>query len=265
MCGVSVNKGISFYFGYNINYKERARMIKEAGFDCVIANADKNFNHQNGPIKKQIKEFKKQGLKLSSLHMRYSDTDLKHFFYDDKIGDKLEKTIKKDLKLAKKYGFTCVVVHLKEEVTEVGLNRLKRILTLCEKLDVPIAIENIDYLAVFKEVFEKIDNKYLRFCYDSGHNHCFDSYYDYFENYGDKLICLHLHDNDGSDDQHTLNKLGDIDWKEIAKKLAKCNEVNLDYELLMCVKGGYKAKEALDECYKQACELENLILKYKDL
>lgn len=260
-----MNKGISFYFGYNIDYKERAKMIKEAGFDCVITNADRRFNYQNGPIRKQIKVFEKAGLKLSSLHMRYSDKDLKYFFYNHKIGDKLEKNIIKDLKLAKKYGFTCVVLHLKEEVTQVGLNRLERILKVCEKVDVPIAIENIDYQDVFKEIFKKIDNKYLRFCYDSGHNNFFDSYYDYFENYGDKLICLHLNDNDGTDDQHTLNKLGDIDWKELAKKLAKYNEVNLDYELLMRVKGGYGPKEALDECYKQACELEKLILKYKDL
>ena len=46
-----MNKGISFYFGYKINYKERARMIKEAGFDCVITNADSDFNRQNGSIK----------------------------------------------------------------------------------------------------------------------------------------------------------------------------------------------------------------------
>jgi len=260
-----MNKGISFYFGYDINYKERAKMIKEAGFDCVIANADKRFNNQNGPFRKQIKMFKKVGLKLSSLHMRYSDPELKYFFENHKIGDKLEKNIIKDLKVAKKYGFTCVVVHLKEELTQVGIDRLKRILKVCEKLDVPLAIENIDYQALFVELFETIDNKYLRFCYDSGHNNFFDSYFDYLEKYKEKLICLHLHDNDGTDDQHTLNRFGSIDWDEIAKKLAKCNDVNLDYELLMCVKGGKNSKEALDECYKQACELENLILKYRGL
>lgn len=260
-----MNKGISFYFGYKIEYKKRAQMIKDAGFDCVITNADRDLNKQNGTIRQQVKVFKKLGLKLSSLHMRYRSNELKHFFFDDKIGKKVEKNIIKDLKIAKKYGFSCVVLHLKEEFTYEGHERLKRILKVCEKLDVPIAVENIDYQELFVKIFDCIDNKYLKFCYDSGHNNFFDSYFDYLKKYHDKLICLHLHDNDGTDDQHTLNKFGDIDWEKIAKGLAKCNEVNLDYELLMNVKGKTSAEEALKECYKQACELEKLILKYKGL
>lgn len=259
-----MNKGISFYFGYDIPYKKRAQMIKEVGFDCVITNADKRFNRQNGSIKKQVKIFKRMGLKLSSLHMRYKEIELQNFFLDNKIGNKLEKDLIKDLKIAKKYGFTCVVVHLEGEFSEIGLERLKRILKVCERLDVPLAIENVDYQSLFVEVFSKIQNKYLRFCYDSGHNNCFDCYYDYFEKYGDKLECLHLHDNDGLDDQHTLNEFGSIDWNKVAKGLSRCKEVNIDYELLMNVKKKYNEEEVLKECYRQACELERKILEYKE-
>jgi len=259
-----MNKGISFYFGYKIKNKQRAKMIKDAGFDCVITTADKRFDKQNGTIRKQVKLFKKVGLKLSSLHMRYNDPELKNFFENNKIGDQIEKDVIKDLKVAKKYGFTCVVVHMKEEFSDIGVERLKRILKVCEELDIPLAIENIDYQYLFVKIFETIDHKYLKFCYDSGHNNCFDKYFDYLEKYKDKLICLHLHDNDGSDDLHTLNKYGNIDWEDVAKKLAKCNEVNLDYELLMNVKGAFDAERALKECYKQACELENMILKFKE-
>lgn len=260
-----MDKGISFYFGYKIDYKKRARMIKDAGFDCVITNADKSLNKQNGSIKKQVKLFKKVGLKLSSLHMSYKDKELKEFFLDSKIGNKLEKKLIKDLKIAKKYRFKCVVVHLKEKFSEIGIKRLERILKVCEQIEVPLAIENIDYQDLFKKVFEKIDNKYLMFCYDSGHNNCFDSYYNYLEKYGNKLICLHLHDNDGLDDLHTLNKFGTIDWENVAQKLANCNQVSLDYELLMHTKkSNVSAEETLKECYKQACELENMILKFKE-
>ena len=123
-----MNKGISFYFGYKIKIKQRAKMIKDAGFDCVITTSDERFKKQNGSIKKQVKLFKKEGLKLSSLHMRYKEPELKNFFENNKIGDKIERDIIKDLKIAKKYGFSCVVVHLKEEFSDIGLARLKRIL-----------------------------------------------------------------------------------------------------------------------------------------
>jgi len=259
-----MNKGISFYFGYKINYKERARMIKEAGFDCVITNADKHLNKQNGTIRQQVKIFKQVGLKLSSLHNRYNDKDLKHFFQNDKVGDKVEKNVIKDLRVAKKYGFSCVVVHLKGEFNEIGVERLKRILNVCEKLGVFLAVENVDYKEVFVKVFECINNKYLKFCYDSGHNNFFDKHYDYLAKYGDKLVWLHLHDNDGTDDLHTLNRYGNIEWDKIAKGLSKCGEVNLDYELLMHVKGSFDAMGALKECYKQACELEDKINEYRN-
>lgn len=258
-----MNKGISFYYGFKSNYKERAKNIKNAGFDCVITNADKDFKSQNGSIKNQIRMFKKYGIKLSSLHMSYKTVELPNFFKDNKIGDKLEKNLIRDVKIAHKYGFICVVVHLCGDPNMIGVERLNRVLKVCEKLNVPLAIENIDEREPFMYVFEHINNKHLRFCYDSGHNHCFDSYFDYLGKYGDKLICIHLHDNMGDEDSHTFNKYGNIDWEELAKKLAKCNEVNIDYELLLNVKKNETELETLDICYKQACELENLINKYK--
>ena len=81
-----MEKGISFYFGFDIRPKLRAKMIKEAGFDCVITNADKRFNRQNGSIAKQVKLFRKNGLKLSSLHMSYKSDELHYFWEEGKFG-----------------------------------------------------------------------------------------------------------------------------------------------------------------------------------
>ncbi len=258
-----LNKGISFYYGFNEPIKERAKMIKQAGFDCVITNADKNLNYQNGSIRKQIKLFKKYGLNVSSLHFSYNVSELKNFFLNNKIGDKLEKNLIKDIKIAHKYGFKCVVVHLLGKKSKIGLERLKRVLKVAEKYNTPLAIENINENEVLPYVFKNIDSPYLRFCLDSGHQHCFHPEVDYLSLYGNKLICLHLHDNMGDKDAHTLNCYGNINWEELAKKLAKCPEVSLDYELLFRQKSNLTAEEVLKICYKQAKELENKIEKYK--
>ena len=259
-----MERGICFYFGYKTNPKERAKDIKNAGFTCVITNADKKFNHQNGSIKAQIKNFKKNNLKLSSLHMRYNSKELPSFWEDCKLGNKLEKNLIKDVKLAKKYGFKCVVVHLKGNPNEIGYNRLRRVLKVCEKLNIPLAIENTSNKDAFVETFKNVKSDYLKFCYDTGHGNVFNPEYDYLSTYLDKLICLHIHSNDGSSDQHTLNKYGNINWDEIAKKLAKCpNELNLDYEILMVYRKNETSNEVLAETIKQANELEKLIKKYK--
>ena len=260
-------KGISLYFGYKCDYKERIDLIKEAGFECVITSADPSLNKQNGTIRNQVKYLKKKGLKLSSLHMTYVEEELPNFFKDNKIGDKIEKRIIKDLRIAKKYGFTCVVVHISGEESEIGYKRIENILNVCEKLDVPLAIENLDFnQQLLVKIFDKYkDNKYLKFCYDSGHNNCFDYGFDYLGKYGDKLICLHLHDNMGDNDSHTLNKYGNIDWEKLALELSKCKEVNLDYELLMKQASNDSKEDVINECIKQAKELEERINYYRNV
>ncbi len=276
-----MKKGICFHFGYVYdNLEEQVKAIKDAGFDCVITNADPNMAKNNGTIKQQIKLFKKYGLELSSLHMQYKRDELPHFWHDNQTGKRLEKTLVKDVKTAKKYGFTCVVVHLKGEPNEIGYERIKRVLKVCEKVKIPLAVENIGNNHCFMKTFENVKSDYLKFCYDSGHNHAFDPQVDYLTKYGNKLITLHLHDNLGPNptdkdlkdlnfkkqslDMHTLNKYGNINWDEIAKKLAKIDyPLNLDYETLMVYHNNETPEEVLSEVFKQACELEELINKYK--
>jgi sugar phosphate isomerase/epimerase len=39
------------------------------------------------------------------------------------------------------------------------------------------------------------------------------------DRYGDKLMALHLHDNDGSYDQHRIPSEGTINWDSIVRKI----------------------------------------------
>lgn len=253
-----MKKGISFYFGYDIYIEERVKKIKQSGFDCVITCADKRLNKHNENIKKQVDMFKKYGLELSSLHMVYTSKELPYFWKKGKIGRKLTRNLIKDVKTAHKYGFSCVVVHLAGEYSLIGEQRLKKVLRVCEKLKIPLAIENIEYQKLFLQVFEKIDSPYLKFCYDSGHNNVFDKDFDYLSQFGDKLIALHLHDNNGKEDQHTLARFGTIDWKKVAQGLKNKNII-LDYEILMKYNPNVTADQCLKETKAMADRLESLI------
>lgn len=259
-----MNKGISFYFGFASTPEQRAKMISEVGFDCVITTADERFEHQNGTIEEQVELFKKYNLKLSSLHNRYTNADLPNFYLDNEIGNKMEKNLIKDLEIAKKFGFNSVVLHLYGTPNQIGRDRLKRALEVAENLNVPIAVENIDCRPCFLDAFKSFKSPMLKFCYDSGHNNWVDPEIDYLTDFGDKLVCLHLHDNNGTADMHTLNKYGCINWNKIAQKLAKANEVNLDYELLMNYRQNETMEEVLRETFKEAQELEEMIKKYKN-
>ena len=258
-----MKKGISLFFGFSLPAEERVQMIKDAGFDCIITSADTKYNKQNGKIKKQVELFKKYGLKLSSLHGRYRQEQLPLFWEKGKAGNKIEREIKKDVKIAHKYGFTCVVLHCRGEFSSIGQKRFERILNLCTKLNTPIAIENLLSNKIFFDIFKNIEHPYLKFCYDSGHDNCDQENVDYFKLLGNKLTTLHLHDNDGKSDQHTLNKVGTIDWAKLAKKFKKYTpDINLDYEIIYLANcKDMTAKEVLREVKQQADQLESMITK----
>ncbi len=259
-----MKKGISFYWGFEQNIEYRAKLLSEIGFDCVITNADKKFNKQNGNIKQQIKLFNKYNLELSSLHMRYNPQDLPYFWTKSLKGKALERDLIKDVKLAHKYGVKNVVVHVKGIPATIGIYRLNRVLKVCERYNINIAIENTENLACFYYVFDNIKHNNLKFCYDAGHANCFHPEIDFLKDFGNSLVCLHLHDNMGKNDYHTLNKYGSINWDKLAQQLAEINfNGSLDYETLMVVKGNETIQEVAKEVYEQACELDNLIRKYK--
>ena len=262
-----MNKGICFHFGYVYDdVEQQVKAIKNAGFDCVMSNADPRFDKQNGTIKKQVELLKKYGIKLSSLHMRYVREELPNFWKDNKIGKKLENNLIKDVKIAKKYGFKCVVFHIKGETSEIGFERLKRVLKICTKLNVDLAIENLcNNYEVFEKVFKNINHRNLKFCYDAGHHNIWMKEIDFLKEFGDKLVALHLHSNKGTYDNHTLSKYGNIDWDKIAEKLAKLPKVNLDYELLMRYKPkSLTAEKVLEECMKEAKFLQDRIDYYRN-
>lgn len=255
-----MKKGISFYWGFNQKPEDSARIIKEVGFDCVITSTDEKYKHQNGSLRSQVKLLKKYNIELSSLHGWYDIKKSRQLWIKGFRGYLIYKRLISDVKKAYKYGFNSVVVHLYGTPSEVGLNRIRKVLKVCEKVKVPIAIENIKSRDCFEYVFKNIDSKYLKFCYDIGHNNAFDKDFDYIKYYGDKLICLHLHDNMGEKDDHTLNKYGSINWEKFAKKLKEINyNGNLDFEILMHVRKDENFMNVAKTVLKQAKELEKMI------
>ena len=259
-----MDKGISFYFGYDIPPEERIELIKKAGFNCVITSCDKKFDAENGSLSSQIKLFKKYGIRLTGLHLSYNTPELPCFWEKGRDGDRLLKTALYEIKLAHKYNIKNVVMHLIGTYSLEGEKRLLKILDLCSKFDINLAVENIDCPHLFADIFRNIQHEKLKFCYDSGHNNVFDKNTDYLLNYGDKLVALHLHDNNGKADEHSITPLsGTIDWDKIALRLSKLNEVSLDYETMNRTHKEISATTFLAFVKEHADNLENKIIHFR--
>lgn len=95
-------------------------------------------------------------------------------------------------------------------------------------LGIPFALENLpgDTFEVLSALFKEYPAEAVGLCYDSGHANIRDCNgeahgIELFEEHLDRLQALHLHDNDGSGDQHLPPFYGTIDWNRIAADLRK--------------------------------------------
>jgi sugar phosphate isomerase/epimerase len=73
------------------------------------------------------------------------------------------------------------------------------------------------------KTFSKDDG--VGFCWDCGHENCFTPGQEFMPIFGNRIICTHIHDNNGvyNDDSHLLPFDGNIDFKKVIYQLEKAN------------------------------------------
>jgi sugar phosphate isomerase/epimerase len=85
-----------------------------------------------------------------------------------------------------------------------------------ESLKTPILLENVyeDGPGFHRNLFEKLQSPFFGFCLDVGHQNSFSStpLQEWLEELASFLLEMHLHDNDGSRDQHRPVGHGTIDF-----------------------------------------------------
>ena len=86
---------------------------------------------------------------------------------------------------------------------------------------VRIALENGDYDSI-QRVLAAYPTDYIGMCYDSGHGNVDGLGLERLQaGLRDRLISMHLHDNDGTADQHGYPFQGTVDWERLARVVAR--------------------------------------------
>ena len=177
-----------------------------------------------------------RGLFVQSLHAPWGKAaDL--WGDDDAKGEAAVQELCNCLHAAADIGAPFVVVHAwigftPTAPTEAGLARFARVAAEAERVGVAVALENTEG----EEHLDALLNHFsghpaVGFCWDTGHELCYNRGRDLMAPYGARLLGTHLNDNLGIsdpsgpttwlDDLHLLPFDGIADWTGIAKRLAQ--------------------------------------------
>lgn len=260
---------------------EQIKLFKKAGFE--------GFNvlwgyAMDDMVEKCAVVGKQEGMIFQSIHAPWG---MCADMWDETCTDDAEDGVSElchCLDLCAKYDVPIMVCHVyvgfdvEYIPTDFGIKNYGRVIDHAEKLGVKIAFENTEG----GEYLEAILNAYwdracVGFCWDSGHEMCYNFSENLVEKYGEKLIATHLNDNLGikdengrifwHDDLHLLPYDGMADWKELAHRLNKCgyNDI-LTFELNNKSKPNRHENDKYDrmpieeyiaECYIRACRFAN--------
>jgi L-ribulose-5-phosphate 3-epimerase len=211
------------WFGYNLLPQERMRLIKDANFTGVMLLCTNQFDSDY----KSFPDYaRKVDLFVENAHAPYLDAN--SLWIDNLDGQNYLQKIVECIKDCSTYDISTLVIHptngnIPLPINDIGIERIKRIIEKAEQLDVNVAFENMESPEYLEYIFDKIQSKRLGFCFDSGHCNLYSPKLDLLSLHGDKLMALHIHDNDSKEDQHALPYTGNVNWTEFAVKLQKIN------------------------------------------
>lgn len=250
------------YFGYNISMKERYKYIKLAGFDGVslgwagYADNPDESKHLNPEMARR------KGLWIENIHTPFEAAN--KLWTETLDGEDYLKSQIRCVHDCKDHNIETMVLHLAQgailpDITPIGIRRINQLVETAERYNINLAFENMRDPKHIKYVVENIKSDKIKFCYDSGHHNCRTPNEDIISLFADKIAAVHLHDNDGINDQHHLPLDGHINWNEVMRKLKDVNYTGpISLEVVNNLYYDYTPLDFLVLAFSRAKELNDL-------
>lgn len=233
------------------------RIIHEAGFDGVdftlipfvsqgnAANAGGSiFDRTDEEICEFFRPYKETAAKYG-VEFFQAHAPVRSLYKSEASNEYMLQVFEKCLMLCRYLNCPYLVVHPffmgyddalpPEEDWNVNLRGYTHLMPAAKKYGVTICLENMFWAHRGKiygancqdpdETNRYIDTlngiageKLFAFCYDTGHSNLIGrDVCNVIRKLGDRIACLHIHDNDGWDDQHMAPYMGCLDWDRFIK------------------------------------------------
>jgi len=167
-------------------------------------------------------------------------------------------------------GIETVILHLchfdprgYEQNLDALLASLDVLLESAENMGIRLAGENLvtePSHTFLEESLQAFSTEHYGLCFDSSHAHISGRPpFEWLERFGDRLLAVHLSDNDGKEDRHWIPFTGIVDWETLAKHL---KDFDLNKSLLLEVENRDETPtpEFLAKAEVAALRLRDMIL-----
>ena len=231
--GTSVNAST-----WDLSVDDTLATVRGAGFDaffigyeCAPDMEEKMSAYANAAAK--------IGLWFECIHAPFGKPGCNSLWLPGEDGDIMRDHLIESVRSCQRNGVGIAVVHLSSGdlapcVSDIGHARLDAVIEEAVKCNVTLGFENqrkIGNLSFILELYDDVPQ--VRFCWDVGHANL--GKFDQYENMtvlGSRLKVLHLHDNYGTKDDHSLPFLGTVDWDGVMRALRDIHyEGTFNYEV----------------------------------
>lgn len=202
--------------------------IKNIGFDSFFS-----VKYKREEVEKLKNKGDALGLDFEFIHAPFKEINSLWGENNDELP--IYNAIKESIDSASSCGIKKIILHVSSgweppAINQYGLARYDSIVEYADKKGVQVAFENLrraDNLDFMMQRYKNVGN--VAFCYDCGHEHCYTETVSLLDLYGNRLSCVHIHDNHGRDkidcfknnDEHLLPFDGSVDYKKVVENLDK--------------------------------------------
>ena len=209
------------------------RRIAEAGFSHVhwCHHWDDDFLYANAEIEQIGRWLDEFGLKLNDLHASagHEKRWASLVEYKRQAGVEL---VRNRIEMTSSLGGDVIILHMpaapseesdRQRCWDVLHRSLDALQPIAHQHGVRIALENLTNgnFPTIHQLLSEYPADFLGVCYDSGHGNITGDGLDQLEPVRDRLISLHLHDNDGAGDDHQPLFTATVDWPRLARIIAQ--------------------------------------------
>lgn len=253
--------GINLHARTGLNDEEYLRSMAEFGFGAT-------FTGSQWTDPKKLIVFAdlcaKYGITYETMHAPFGH--INDIWYDNEDGEAMLSELTACVDNCALAGVGIAVVHLSSgltppSITDIGRSRYEKLVDHAACKGVKIAFENQRMLANLSWALETFGPDVAGFCWDCGHENCFTPGREYMPLFADRLICTHIHDNDGvfNNDLHLIPFDGKLRYERVAEHLSASSYTgSLMLEVIASTSGRYEDISAVEYLEKAAAAARRL-------